>query len=171
MTIENLASKFCYWAEQPLEKLAAAKKKTEKKTEKKSDPKAKTKVSPSAKDKKDKESDKNGKKKKTKKSEFAAQMLALGSRFETKLAQQEASATHNDLTAQLNQALAPYGYSINPGAEAKVFANEKYIDVPVLAGMKAKWKGTTNQSQEVKKILDPITTMLTGFVSKPVIYT
>lgn len=56
MNLEVIANKFCYWAEQPLEKLAAAKKKTKKKL----DPKAKVRnrgtvcvPASSAKDKKD----------------------------------------------------------------------------------------------------------------------
>lgn len=55
MTLEKLADRFCYWAEQSLEKLAAAKK-----TKKKLDPKAKVRnrgtvcvPASSAKDKKD----------------------------------------------------------------------------------------------------------------------
>lgn len=99
-----------------------------------------------------------------KSSELATKLLKLAVKFERKLAQQQ------DITPQLNQALAPYGYAVVPGTVAN--PSEAGVDVKIQSGNKAKWRGRgVAEMDQIKKLLDPVTMSLLNLTSKPIIYT
>lgn len=81
-----------------------------------------------------------------------------------------AATAPTEPTDQLNQVLAPFGYSVTPGT-VHALPSAQYVDVTVQAGPKAKWQGTGHQSAEIKKIIDPIITATYGFASRPIINT
>jgi hypothetical protein len=86
----------------------------------------------------------------------------------SKYAQLPPAAPKADPTNQLNQILAPYGYSVAPQS-IKPLPSAQYVDVTIMAGPKAKWQGTGHQSVEVKKLIDPVMVATYGFGAKPVV--